>query len=251
MVFVRRRGLLGLGLGLGSGLLFLIGGGWHRSAQDAALLRAEPATLLRSAALVRYAAARGEPVYRRACASCHGSQRRGDQRRGIPDLTSRHWLYGDDLVGVERTVLYGIRSGHPESRNLTDMPALVRSGQISANEALDAVEYLLLLSGRPAERVAAERGREIYQGKGNCYDCHAGDAAGVMDYGTPALTGPQWLYGGDRTTLYNSIYNGRHGKCPAHVRTLGAAQARAVAVYLITAPRAQPTDKMESRNSGG
>jgi len=227
--------MLAVALALLLALLWAGGAWWQRRAQDAVLLRTEPAQLLRSPVLVRYAVSRGEPVYRHSCAGCHGAQRRGDARRGVPALASHNWLYGDDLVGVEHIVLYGIRSGHPQARNLTDMPALVRTGQITDQDARDAVEYLLQLSGRTHDAAAAERGRAIYLGKGNCYDCHASDAAGVIDYGTPPLTGPEWLYGGDRDTLLQSIANGRHGKCPAHTRTLSPAQARAVAVYLVTA----------------
>jgi cytochrome c oxidase cbb3-type subunit III len=137
---------------------------------------------------------------------------------------------------VERTILYGIRSGHPKSRNVTDMPALVRSGQITPADARDAVEYLQGLSGRPHDETAAARGRAIYYNKGNCYDCHANDARGVADYGTPALTGPVYLYGGDRESLYQSILNGRHGQSPAWVNVLSPLQIRALTLYLVGAP---------------
>jgi cytochrome c oxidase cbb3-type subunit 3 len=147
------------------------------------------------------------------------------------------WLYGNDPADVERTILYGIRSGHPKARNLTDMPALVRTGQITIDDAHDEVEYLQSLAGHPHDKAAAVRGRAIYYNKGNCYDCHASDAHGVTDYGTPALTGPLYLYGGDRDTLYQSILNGRHGICPAWINRLSPVQIRALAIFLVTAPR--------------
>jgi cytochrome c oxidase cbb3-type subunit 3 len=147
-------------------------------------------------------------------------------------------------VDVERTILYGIRSGHPKSRNITDMPALVHTGQIAPDDARDAVEYLQSLAGRPYDKPAALRGRSIYFGKGNCYDCHANDAKGVTDYGAPALSGPTWIYGGDRESLYRSIVNGRHGMCPAWVNVLTPVQIRALALYLAAAsspPRVSAT----------
>jgi cytochrome c oxidase cbb3-type subunit III len=113
----------------------------------------------------------------------------------------------------------------------------VRTGQITADDARDAVEYLQSLAGQSYEKAAALRGRSIYYGKGNCYDCHANDAKGVTDYGTPALTGPTWIYGGDRESLYQSIVNGRHGKCPAWVNVLTPVQIRAVALFLVAVPR--------------
>jgi len=197
------------------------------------LLRTEPSQILKSPALLSEAMRIGRPQFQRHCQSCHGSALEGDAARGVPNLARNVWLYGNDPVDVERTILYGIRSGHPKSRNITDMPALVRTGQIAPDDARDAVEYLQSLAGRPYERSAALRGRSIYFGKGNCYDCHANDAKGVADYGTPALSGPTWTYGGDRESLYQSIVNGRHGMCPAWVNVLTPVQIRALALYLV------------------
>jgi cytochrome c oxidase cbb3-type subunit 3 len=209
---------------------------WTRQRQFAnELLRTEPAQILNSPALLHEAMRIGRPQYQQHCQSCHGSALQGDVAHGVPNLTGNVWLYGNDPVDVERTILYGIRSGHPKSRNLTDMPALVRTGQITADDARDAVEYLQNLAGRPYEKAAALRGRSIYYHKGNCFDCHANDAKGVTDYGAPALTGPTWIYGGDRESLYQSIVNGRHGKCPDWINVLTPVQIRALALYLIVA----------------
>ena len=207
------------------------------------LLRTEPDQILKSPVLLSEAIHIGRPQYQRHCQSCHGSALQGDAARGVPNLSSNVWLYGNDPVDVERTILYGIRSGHPKSRNVTDMPALVRTGQIASDDARDAVEYVQSLAGRPNEKSAALRGRAVYYGKGNCYDCHANDAKGVTDYGTPALTGPTWIYGGNREALYQSIVNGRHGVCPAWVNALSPVQIRALALYLVATsslPRISP-----------
>jgi cytochrome c oxidase cbb3-type subunit 3 len=212
--------------------------GWARQRQVTnELLRTEPAQILNSPALLHEVMRIGPPQYRRHCQSCHGSPLRGDAAHGVPPLASGVRLYGSDPVDVERTILYGIRSGHPKSRNLTDMPALVRTGQITADDARDTVEYLQSLARQRHEGAAALRGRAIYYGKGNCFDCHAGDAKGATDYGTPALTGPLWIYGGDRESLYQSIVNGRHGKCPAWVNVLTPLQIRALALYIVSLPR--------------
>lgn len=212
---------------------------WTRQSRIAGeLLRTEPARILKSPALLREALRIARPQYRRHCQSCHGPALQGDAARGVPDLARNVWLYGNDPVDVERTILYGIRSGHPKSRNVTDMPAFVRTGQITQGDARDAVEFLQSLAGRPYDEAAARRGRAIYYNKGNCYDCHANDAKGILDYGSPALTGPIWLYGGDTETLYQSILHGRHGKCPAWVNVLTPVQIRSLALYLVAAPRA-------------
>jgi cytochrome c oxidase cbb3-type subunit 3 len=213
--------------------IFAIVAWTHRRHVAGDLLRTEPGQILKSPALLSEAVRIGRPQYQRHCQSCHGSALHGDAARGVPDLARNEWLYGNDPVDVERTILYGIRSGHPKSRNITDMPALVRTGQIAPGDARDVVEYLQSLADRPYEKAAARRGRSIYYGKGNCYDCHANDAKGVTDYGTPALTGPMWIYGGDRESLYQSIVDGRHGMCPAWVNVLTAVQIRALALYLV------------------
>jgi cytochrome c oxidase cbb3-type subunit 3 len=80
-----------------------------------------------------------------------------------------------------------------------------------------------------------------HYGKGNCFDCHAADAGGVTDYGAPALTGPIWLYGGDRQTLYQSILDGRHGMCPAWIGKLTPLQIRSLTLYLVSTSRIAPT----------
>ncbi len=223
-------------------LIAVIVAAWVQQRRIAAeLLRTEPDRILTDPKLFSRAMRIAQPLYPRYCASCHGSELQGDTARGVPNLAKNVWLYGNDPVQVERTILYGIRSGHPKSRNVTDMPALVRSGQITSNDARDAVEYLQSLAGRSHDDAAALRGRSIYYDKGNCYDCHANDAKGVADYGTPALTGPFYLYGGNRESQYLSILDGRHGQCPAWINALTPVQIRALALYLVGAPRATLT----------
>src|SRR5258708_1438023 len=228
-----RRRLAGLALALLG--IFAIVAWTHRRHVAGELLRTEPDEILKSPALLREAMRIGRPQYQRHCQSCHGAALEGDAARGVPNLAGNVWLYGNDPVDVERTILYGIRSGHPKSRNITDMPALVRTGQIAPDDARDAVEYLQSLADRPYDKPAALRGRSIYFGKGNCYDCHANEAKGVTDYGTPGRSGPTWIYGGDRETPFQPIFNGRHGGCPARVNVLTPVQIRALALYVAAA----------------
>jgi cytochrome c oxidase cbb3-type subunit 3 len=214
--------------------------GLQRRSLHARLVRTEPHRILEDPELLKEALRLGAPLYAQDCAGCHGTQLQGDPRRGAPNLARGAWLYGNDPIDVEHTIYYGIRSGHPKARNLTDMPALVRTGQITAQDDRDVVEFLQSIAGQPHDDAAALRGQRIYYNKGNCYDCHAHDARGVVDYGTPALTGPVYLYGGDRETLFQSILNGRHGKCPAWVTRLTPLQIRALALYLVTAASRSP-----------
>ena len=205
----------------------------HDHQMSTRLLVTDPTELPRHADLVRYAEHLAKPAYAKHCASCHGDQMQGEHAKGAPNLKDKIWLYEDGGVGsIERTLLYGIRSGNGKARNITDMPPLGRSQQLSADEVRDVETYVLALSGNPGDPAAVQRGSVIFQVKGVCYDCHSGDATGNPDYGAPALNDKEWLYGGDRKTVFESIYSGRHGVCPAWIDTLKPAVIRALAVYL-------------------
>ena len=130
--------------GLVLALLAISGGfAWiHSRTLANRLLRAEPAQILADPVLLQWAVELARPLYQTHCADCHGAALEGNPGRGVPNLAQGVWLYGADPVGVEHTILYGIRSGHPKSRNVTDMPALVRSGQITEDDARDVVEFL-------------------------------------------------------------------------------------------------------------
>jgi len=208
------------------------------------LLITEPSQIAGDAELVRYADGLARPVYAEHCAGCHGKEMQGDPHRGAPNLKDSAWLYESGGVGeIERTVLYGIRSGNAKSRNITDMPALGRTLQLSPTETRDVEAYVLALTGRPADPQTMQRGAAVFQGKGVCYDCHSADASGNPDYGAPALNDAEWLYGGDRESVYQSIYSGRHGVCPAWIGKLKPKVIRALAVYLNQISHPAPTQK--------
>jgi cytochrome c oxidase cbb3-type subunit III len=205
----------------------------HLRSLETALVHAWPAELARDSAMLRFAVSLARPIYAAHCASCHGTTLRGNQTIGAPDLADSLWLYGDGGIGdIENTIAYGIRSGHPKAHNVTDMPAEGRTHQLSAAEIDDVVEFVLNLSRQPHDEMKAQRGRKLFYEKGNCFDCHASDAKGNTDYGSPPLLGPTWNYGGDRQTLRQTIYDGRHGLCPAWINRLAPPQIRALAVYL-------------------
>lgn len=224
---LKRLALVGA---LASAALFYV---WfsHR-ALAAELVRSDPAAVMSRPALVQFAQRQAEPVYREHCASCHGAFPKGEPKAGVPSLVDGNWLYSNDLVSIEQIVLYGIRSGHPRARNLADMPALGRLGVINDEQIEDIVQYVLNISGQHADAARAEQGRQLFYGKGNCYDCHGGDARGVAEYGTPSLVANVWVYGGDHDSLFNSIANGRHGLCPDRSKILTPLQVRALAVSL-------------------
>ena len=197
------------------------------------LLETDPDQVPQHADLVRYADALAKPAYAANCASCHGPDMKGDQKKGAPNLSDNIWLYDFGGVGdIERTILYGIRSGDAKARNITDMPPIGRNMQLSPAEVRDAALFVINITRPQADQAAVARGSKLFQTKGVCYDCHSSDAAGNPDYGSPAFTDTDWLYGGDYDTVYQSIYSGRHGICPAWIDKLKPKVIRALAVYL-------------------
>jgi len=185
--------------------------------------------------LVRFAVSQARPLFAQHCAPCHGANMRGNPALGAPDLTDSVWLYGDGSVyEIERTILYGVRSGRSKTRNVTDMPAFGQRGLLTDGQIRALVQYLLKLDGRPHQAEAADEGRALYYGAPNCGDCHGSDARGDSDYGAPDLTVNVWNSGGDPQSLYDSIYFGRHRIMPAWRGTLSLEQIRALALYVHT-----------------
>ena len=221
----------------GGALLLLLAGLAAGSIRDhqlaTRLLLTEPTEIPRHADLVSYAEGLAKPAYAKHCVSCHGKDMQGDQAKGAPSLKDKIWLYQNGGVAdIERTVLYGIRSGNAKARNITDMPALGRTMQLSPAEVRDVEIYVLAFTSPQKDQAAVQRGSLIFQNKGVCYDCHSGDGSGNPDYGAPSLVDREWLYGGDQQTVFQSIYSGRHGVCPAWTGKLQPKVIRALAVYL-------------------
>jgi cytochrome c oxidase cbb3-type subunit 3 len=205
----------------------------HRMGLELRLAETAPEAVAADQALVRFAVAQAKPLFAEHCAACHGANLKGRPDIGAPDLTDSHWLYGDGSVyQIERTILYGVRSGASKTHDITEMPAYGQRGQLSDGDIRNLVQYLLELSRRPHDEQAALAGKTIFYGAGQCYDCHASDAKGDTDYGAPDLTADVWSYGGDPGALYKSIYYGRHGVMPAWYGKLSLEQIRALAVYV-------------------
>jgi cytochrome c oxidase cbb3-type subunit 3 len=208
----------------------------HNVRLETQLLRTDPDVVAHDSQLVRFAVEKARPLYTAHCAACHGVDMTGSTAQGAPDLTDRTWLYGDGSVfTIERTVLYGARSGLSKSHDVSDMPAFGTRGLLTPTEIQEVVQYLLALSGRRHQNEAARAGREVYLGKGGCGDCHGGDARGNSDYGAPDLTANVWNSGGDPRALYDAVYFGEHRIMPGWFGTLPLGDIRALAVYVYAA----------------
>jgi cytochrome c oxidase cbb3-type subunit 3 len=221
---------------------------WSTDRRDNQILSLAPEDVLRRPDLVSFAIAEAKPVYRARCASCHGADLKGNVRTGAPDLSDSVWLYDTDSVtAIERTLLYGIRSRQPKARNVAEMPAFGLRGLLTPAEIGEAVQYVLALSKRPNLAEAAVAGRQIFLGKGMCYDCHGPDGSGSPDYGAPNLTVNVWNNGGDQNTIYHNIYYGLAHVCPAWYGVIPLERIRALAIWLHSISHATPAAVASAR----
>ena len=214
---------------------------WRGGDARARLLRTAIDDVPGQPGLMALAESSGRSVFANTCASCHGDGGRGDRNRGIPDLTDRDWLYGSGSPSdTERVVVYGVRSHNPKGWNLSHMPAFTQSKPspsyavppLTPGQLHDVTEFVVQLSGRPADAVATARGARVFANGGSCFDCHSGDAAGDTAIGAPNLTDGTWLYGdGSRVAIARSIARGRAGVMPGFQDRLSPFQLRAAALY--------------------
>jgi len=231
-------------------LLVVISIGVHRHALQAAILRADPDTILADPRLAAFALDRGRNVYRRHCASCHGNAGKADQGFGVPNLTDDDHLYGSGQVSeIEEIARFGIRSGNKRGRNLASMPAYASAHPYaleplppqSPQQIEDLTQRLLAFTGRQTDQAAADRGEKLFRTTAGCWDCHEFNASGDPSTGAPTLTDDIWLYGGSHDDIYRSIARGRAGVSPSFERKLSVADLRDVAVYVANLSRRSKT----------
>jgi cytochrome c oxidase cbb3-type subunit 3 len=224
---------------------------WQDYSLGRRLILASPDSIPSQPELVAWSERAGKNAYAKNCASCHGADMKGNQH-GVPNLSDATWLYDYGRVSdIERTILYGIRAGLGKSHNVTDMPAIGRQKVLDEQEIRDVMAFVMSINARKrqVDPAAVERGSKIFQDKGVCYDCHSRDATGISDYGAPNLTDDDWLYGGDEKAIYSSIYDGRHGLCPAWIGKLSFATIRALAVYIHSHSKESP-ESPNNRTAG-
>ncbi|WP_323016175.1 cytochrome-c oxidase, cbb3-type subunit III [Devosia sp.] len=163
------------------------------------------------------------------CAACHGPQALGNL--GYPNLARSPMMWGDDIDTVAETIRIGINSNHGETR-FAQMLAFGRDQMLPSADIRLLAQYVEGLSG--AQTLS---GDELAQAEtlfaDNCASCHGEDAMGMVETGAPNLTDAFWIYGGDRASIRQSIYNGRQGTMPAWEGRLTPAQIRLMALYVV------------------
>jgi len=108
----------------------------------------------------------GKRVYQSSCANCHGPD--GNLIAGIDFGRGvyRRTFNNDELA---TTIITGIPN-----------TPMLANANMSREQALRVVEYLRSMSAGSATAAAgdARRGRSVFEGKGECTDCHAVRGAG-------------------------------------------------------------------------
>lgn len=179
-------------------------------------------------ALADFTYAQGRSSFRENCGPCHGAG--GGGAKGYPNLNDNDWLWGGSLEQLQKTIEFGIRSGHAKSHE-SQMPAFGKDGMLKSAEIASVANYvrsLARLNTRPDADLAA--GKKVYAD--NCAVCHGPDGLGNRELGAPNLTDGIWLFGSDEDTIVDVIANSRGGVMPAWAGRLDPMTIKALAFYV-------------------
>ncbi|PHR62474.1 MAG: cytochrome-c oxidase, cbb3-type subunit III [Robiginitomaculum sp.] len=177
--------------------------------------------------LLTFAMAAGRSAFGDNCATCHGSN--GIGSIGFPALNDDVWLWGGNLDEIKQTITYGIRSGHDEA-HFSQMPAFGRDELLSVSEISDLTELVLAMGGSDHDQSAATRATVNFDEQ--CSICHAEDGTGDRYQGAPNLIDSEWLYGGSRRAITETITNSRFGIMPTWEQRLQPWTIDSLAVYV-------------------
>ena len=198
-----------------------------RAVQEKALAKASLADIQKNPDLLQFAMAEGKTAFGDNCAPCHGAG--GQGAHGYPNLNDDVWLWGGKLSDIQHTITVGVRSTSPETRQ-SQMPAFGRDGVLKPAQVDDLVEYVVHISGRPADARAIRRATALFAD--NCAACHRQDGKGNRTMGAPNLTDNEWEYGATRDDIRDQIWNGHGGVMPTWDGRLSPEEIKALAVYV-------------------
>lgn len=177
--------------------------------------------------LLDFAIRAGRSAFAVNCSQCHGAG--GAGAKGYPNLNDDAWLWGGTYADIERTLRFGIRSSHEQTR-VGMMPAFGRDQMLAADKLADVTAYVLSLSGRGSDATAAGRGAVVF--RETCAACHGNDGKGKAEFGAPNLADAIWLFGGTPADIAAILHSGRAGVMPAWQGRLDEATIKALAIYV-------------------
>lgn len=177
--------------------------------------------------LYAFAMAGGASVFKDNCATCHGTG--GAGAAGYPNLNDDDWIWGGKLSDIHQTIKYGVRVKGSFDTRQSQMPAFGKDGLLKRDDIDNVVDYVLSLSGGKTHGHEAQ-GQVIFKQK--CVSCHGEDGKGLREFGAPNLTDKIWLYGGDRDSIYTTVFNARAGMMPAWGTRLDDNTLKQLTVFL-------------------
>jgi cytochrome c oxidase cbb3-type subunit 3 len=149
---------------------------------------------------------------------------------GYPNLLDNDWLWGGTIEDIHTTITHGIRNTTDADARYSEMPKFGADGLLDSAQIDQVVQYVLQISGQEHDAALAGEGAVVFAD--NCAACHMEDGTGDRAQGAPNLTDAIWLYGGDQTTLTNTVTNARFGVMPSWTGRLSEADIRAVASWV-------------------
>jgi cytochrome c oxidase cbb3-type subunit 3 len=186
--------------------------------------------ILTDPALLDFARAQGRRAFGDNCAPCHGAG--GGGAKGYPNLNDDDWMWGGKLADIFQTIRHGIRANDPDTRQ-GPMPAFGRDGLLKRPDVVAVADYVRSLSGLSVDpKPDIVLGAKVFAD--NCAGCHGEKGQGKREFGAPNLTDKIWLFGSDRETMIDVIWNGRGGVMPAWAGRLDDTTIKALTVYVHT-----------------
>ena len=195
------------------------------------LLKASLAEIAADENLSQFARAQGRPVFLENCAPCHGSG--GGGAKGYPNLLDDEWVWGGRLEDIALTIRDGVRTAQSKERQ-GSMPAFGRDGILKRPDIEAVTDYVRTLAGLETAPAADSGARQ----EGLCRNLRlratAPTAGASREIGAPNLTDAIWLYGSDRASIIEGLWNGRGGMMPAWAGRLDESTIKALTIYVHT-----------------
>jgi len=191
--------------------------------------KSTPEQIRKNDQLLRFALAGGKAAFADNCAPCHAVGGVGN-KGGYPSLADDVWIWGGSIDAIEKTILYGVRSSHDDTR-ISEMPEFGgEDATLKPKEIADVAEFVLSLSKKSKDAAAVARGAPLY--KEHCASCHGATGKGDPKQGAPRLSDQIWLYGGSKSAIIAQITKARMGAMPAWNTRLDRETIKMLAVYV-------------------
>jgi cytochrome c oxidase cbb3-type subunit 3 len=191
------------------------------------LATSTPDAIQKNADLMEFVMRGGAAQFAGNCAPCHGKGAQG--AKGYPNLNDDDWLWGGTLEDIEKTIKYGIRTGHADGHE-SAMPRFGIDQVLTSAQISDTAEFVRSLSKLETDTAAAERGKAIFAEQ--CAACHGPEGKGTAELGAPNLTDVIWLYGSAKSDIQESIRTGRGGVMPSWDGKLDPETIKMLSIYV-------------------